>query len=178
MVDQVVPRAEAAPGQGESLAERNNRNLSDLLQELRVAGLGVQMLFGFLLSLPFTVRFARLDQAQLDLYRASLLCAALATSMLIAPVAYHRWVFRRHEKSRLLRSANVMALIGLTSVALAVTSAVWLILSVVGDGGIVGVAAGLVTATIAFTWFALPIGERLMGSQDVSTQPRRAAEGR
>ena len=85
---------------GESEAERNNRNLSDLLQELRVAGLGVQVLFGFLLSLPFTVRFKQLDALERALYRVSLLDAALAIALLVSPVAYHRWVFRRHEKRR------------------------------------------------------------------------------
>ena len=88
---------------GEPEAERNNRNLSDLLQELRVAGLGVQVLFGFLLSLPFTVRFKQLDALERALYRVSLLSAALAIALLVSPVAYHRWVFRRHEKGRLLR---------------------------------------------------------------------------
>src|SRR6202035_5437132 len=87
----------------ETLAERDNRNLNDLLQELRVAGLGVQVLFGFLLSLPFTVRFAQLDGVQQGLYEATLLCAALSTALLISPVAFHRWVFRKHEKGRLLR---------------------------------------------------------------------------
>ncbi|MGA2474438.1 MAG: DUF6328 family protein, partial [Acidimicrobiales bacterium] len=79
---------------GESEPERNSRNLSDLLQELRVAGLGVQMLFGFLLALPFTVRFTRLHRYQVDLSKTSLLFAALSTALLVAPVAYHRWVFR------------------------------------------------------------------------------------
>lgn len=146
---------------GESLAERNNRNLSDLLQELRVAGLGVQMLFGFLLSLPFTMRFAKLDAAQQDLYKGTLLCTALATALLIAPVAYHRWVFRRHEKGHLLKLANVFALLGLAAVALAVTLAIWLVLSFIGASWIVAVLAAVTSATFAFLWFALPIFERL-----------------
>src|SRR5271156_1167168 len=97
----------------ESEAERNNRNLSDLLQELRVAGLGVQVLFGFLLGLPFTVRFGRMDGSGRTLYQVSLICAAVATALLVSPVAYHRWVFRRHEKGRLLRYANTQAILGL-----------------------------------------------------------------
>ena len=98
---------------GESAAERNNRNLSDLLQEFRVAGLGVQVLFGFLLSLPFTMRFKQLDALERALYRVSLVTAALAIALLVSPVAYHRWVFRRHEKGRLLRFANTQAIVGL-----------------------------------------------------------------
>jgi O-antigen/teichoic acid export membrane protein len=150
----------------ESRAERNNRNLSDLLQELRVAGLGVQMLFGFLLALPFTVRFTMLDPAQRGLYRASLLCAALATALLISPVAYHRWVFRKHEKGQLLKTANVVAILGLIFVALAVCSAVWLILSFVGDSWPISVFAVLVMFSFFFLWFVLPIFERLTTHPD------------
>ena len=155
------PRDTSSERQNETLAERNDRNLSDLLQELRVAGLGVQMLFGFLLSLPFTVRFTKLDGAQQSLYKATLLCAALSTALLISPVAYHRWVFRKHEKERLLKFANTVALLGLASVALAVSLAIWLILSFVGGGWIVSVLAVATTATFAFLWFALPIFERM-----------------
>ena len=145
----------------EPLAERNNRNLSDLLQELRVAGLGVQVLFGFLLSLPFTVRFTELDGAQQDLYKATLLYTALSTALLISPVAYHRWVFRRHEKERLLRTANVLALLGLASVALAISLAIWLIMSFIGASWIVTALSAATSATFALLWFALPILDRL-----------------
>ena len=130
----------------ETETERHNRNLNDLLQELRVAGLGVQMLFGFLLALPFTVRFTRLDRTQIDLYKGSLLLAALSTALLVAPVVYHRWVFRRHEKARLLKFANVMAISGLACVALAINCAVWLVLTFVGEGFVVAACASIVTA--------------------------------
>ena len=147
-------------GLNESEAERNNRNLTDLIQELRVATVGIQVLFGFLLSLPFTVRFTRLDEVQRDLYRVSLLCAAAATALLVSPVGYHRWVFRRHEKGRLLRFANVMAILGLFGVALAVTSAVWLVLSFVGIDWVFSLLASIVTGMFVYLWFALPIYER------------------
>jgi Family of unknown function (DUF6328) len=87
----------------ESQAQRDDRNLGELLQELRVAGLGVQVLFGFLLSLPFTNRFTRLSPGQRDLYLASLVLAAVATALLVGPVADHRLVFRRGQKERLVR---------------------------------------------------------------------------
>src|SRR5271169_4578481 len=86
--------AESQDPRDESEAERDDRNLAELLQELRVAGLGVQVLFGFLLSLPFTTRFVKLSHAQHGLYVAALLLAATATALLLAPVAYHRLVFR------------------------------------------------------------------------------------
>lgn len=148
-------------GRGEeTTAERHDRNLSDLLQELRVAGLGVQVLFGFLLSLPFTVGFAKLDQAQRNLYEASLLLAALSTALLIAPVAYHRWVFHLHEKGRLLRTANRMALLGLASVGLAISMSVTFVLSFVDTGWMVSLFVALTVAVFAGLWFALPLLER------------------
>ena len=90
--------------------ERDDRNLMELLQELRVAGLGVQVLFGFLLSLPFTNGFAKLSHAQRGLYMADLILAALATILLVGPVAYHRLVFRHHLKNPLVNVANRSAI--------------------------------------------------------------------
>src|SRR6201997_1985377 len=104
----------------ESEAERLDRNLAELLQDLRVVGLGVQVLFGFLLSLPFTVRFSRLSQGQRDLYVASITLATIATILLLGPVAYHRLVFRAGMKESLVRVANAMAIFGLAAVAGAV----------------------------------------------------------
>jgi putative flippase GtrA len=145
---------------GESTAQRNDRNLSDLLQELRVAGLGVQVLFGFLLSLPFTTRFVKLGPSQRALYEASVLLAALSIALLVAPVAYHRWVFRLHEKDRLLRTANLMALAGLATVALAICSSVLLVLSFVAVGWVASLMVAITVATFAGLWFALPILSR------------------
>ena len=105
----VSPRqAKDDPGRSESEEERDDRNVAELLQELRVASIGVQVLFGFLLSLPFSARFGRLDLNQRHLYLAVVLLAASSTAQLSAPVAYHRMVFRRHRKAQLLRVANVL----------------------------------------------------------------------
>jgi Family of unknown function (DUF6328) len=104
----------------ETEAERDDRNLIELLQELRVGGLGVQVLFGFLLALPFTTRFAVLTHAQRDLYVASIVLAAVSTALLVGPVAYHRLVFRMHRKEQLVKDANLMAILGLAAVALAI----------------------------------------------------------
>src|ERR1700743_405331 len=106
----------------ETRAEQDDRNLIELLQELRVAGLGVQVLFGFLLSLPFTNRFTRLRPGQRDLYLASLVLSVVATALLLGPVAYHRLVFRQGQKEGLVQAANVMAVAGLAVVGLAVTA--------------------------------------------------------
>jgi hypothetical protein len=145
---------------GESTAERNDRNLSDLLQELRVAGLGVQVLFGFLLSLPFTNRFVKLGHSQRELYEASLFLAALSIALLVAPVAYHRWVFRMHEKDLLLRAANAMALAGLATVALAICASVLLVLSFVAVGWVASLLVAITVAAFAGLWFVLPIVSR------------------
>ena len=135
-------------------------NLAELLQELRVAGLGVQVLFGFLLSLPFSVRFVKLSHPQRDLYASSLLLAALSTALLCAPVAYHRLVFRHHEKERLLRVANVLALVGLGTVGLAISTAVLLIVSFVERGPAVPVIAAATVACFFGLWFAFPLAHR------------------
>jgi glucose dehydrogenase len=145
---------------GEPEAQRDDRNLAELLQELRVAGLGVQVLFGFLLSLPFTNRFERLGSAQRDLYVAALALAAVATALLVGPVAYHRLVFRRHRKEHLIRAANVMAMCGLVAVALAISAAVLLVLSYVLPGVAAMAISALVVLLFAGLWLALPLARR------------------
>jgi hypothetical protein len=147
-------------GRNETEAERDDRNVAELLQELRVAGLGVQVLFGFLLSLPFSTRFVRLSHAQRQLYVASLLLAALSTALLCAPVAYHRLAFRQHAKSQLLRAANVMALAGLATVGLAVSAAVLLVVSFVENGADVPIIAVGTAACFTGLWFVFPMARR------------------
>ena len=144
----------------ESSEERDDRNLAELLQELRVAGLGVQVLFGFLLALPFSARFAQLGQAQRDLYVTDLVLAAVATALLVGPVAYHRLVFRRHQKEHLVRFANTMAICGLVTVALAVSGAVLLIVSYVMPGALTVVIGVCVLLLFASLWFGLPVTRR------------------
>ena len=145
---------------GETGAERDDRNLLELLQELRVAGLGVQVLFGFMLSLPFTTRFVKLSHAQRELYLASLLLAAISTALLMGPVAYHRLVFRRHQKEVLVRDANIMALCGLAAVGLAISAAVLLVLSYVDRGLPAAIITVLVVFVFAGLWFVLPLARR------------------
>ena len=144
----------------ETQAERDDRNLIELLQELRVAGLGVQVLFGFLLSLPFTSQFKQLDGADRNLYLACLILAAVATALLLGPVAYHRLVFRQGEKERLVRAANVMAILGLITVALAVSMSLLLVAGFVAGYGTGILIAVLVLVMIALLWFALPLVRR------------------
>jgi Family of unknown function (DUF6328) len=155
-----MPQETSSDPRDETEEERDDRNLAELLQELRVAGLGVQVLFGFLLSLPFTAKFSRLSHGQRELYLASLLLAAVSTALLLGPVAYHRLVFRRHQKEHLVRAASTMAVLGLITVGLAVSAAVLLVSSFV----VTALPAALITVfTVCMfggLWFALPLARR------------------
>jgi uncharacterized protein DUF6328 len=144
----------------ESQAERDDRNLAELLQELRVAGLGVQVLFGFLLSLPFTTVFKQLSGAERDLYLACLILAAVATALLLGPVAYHRVVFRQGQKEKLVRAANTLAILGLITVGLAVSASVLLVAGFVAGYGTGSVIAVLVLIMFGLLWFAYPLARR------------------
>ncbi|MGI8452263.1 MAG: DUF6328 family protein [Streptosporangiaceae bacterium] len=145
---------------GETEAQRDDRNVMELLNELRVVGIGVQVLFGFLLGLPFTNRFSRLYTAQRGVYLTTVTLAALSTALLVAPVAYHRLLFRRHEKESLVRITNVLAIAGLVTVGLAVSCAVVLVVSFVAPGAPAIVITGLVVCAFAGLWFALPLSRR------------------
>jgi Family of unknown function (DUF6328) len=144
----------------ETEEERDDRNLVELLQELRVAGLGVQVLFAFLLALPFTTRFVQLSDAQRGLYLASLLLAGSATALLLGPVAYHRLVFRRRQKEHLIRAANVMAISGLAAVALAISAAMLLVVSYVAGGLPTLLIGGFMICLLGGLWFAFPLIRR------------------
>jgi hypothetical protein len=142
-------------------SERLDRNVAELLQELRVAGLGVQVLFGFLLALPFTNRFATVAQWQRSLYLADLVAAAGAILLLGGPVAFHRVVFRHHDRPELVRASNAMALGGLAAVALAVTGAVLLVSSYVAGTTAGVVITSLVGLSFAAAWGVLPLRTRM-----------------
>src|ERR1700735_2344749 len=144
----------------ETPEQRDDRNLAELLQELRVAGLGVQVLFGFLLAIPFTTKFAALSSDQRALYVATLLAAAVATALLLAPVALHRILFRQGQKEFLVRAANVLAILGLATVSLAVSATVALVLSYVTPGLPMVVITIVMLVLFAVLWFAFPLSRR------------------
>jgi len=144
----------------ETGAQRADRNLGELIQELRVAGLGVQVLFGFLLSLPFSNRFSQLDGAQRDLYMTCLVLSATATVLLIGPVAYHRMVFRRGLKEQLVRAANIQAILGLTVVGGAVLSSVLLVSWYVAGAVVGSVITAILGVLTVGLWFAVPLASR------------------
>jgi Sec-independent protein secretion pathway component TatC len=156
------------PGRAETEEERDDRNLVELLQELRVASIGVQVLFGFLLALPFSARFRELSHGQRDLYIAVVLLSALATAQLTAPVAYHRLVFRQHRKSQLLRMANILALTGLATVGIAICGAVFLVTSVVVTGIALPLIVAVTVCMFVGLWVVLPLVGRSHGRRSAS----------
>jgi hypothetical protein len=152
-----------ARARGETVHQVLDRNLGELLQELRVAITGVQVLFAFLLGLAFTARFATLDSLQLALYTVAVLATALATVVLIAPVSFHRLVFRRRQKAALVAVADRLLLAGLGLLVVAITSAVLLILDV-ALGRLQGlVGGGVIALTGLLTWYVLPVWVRRAG---------------
>src|SRR3954462_6162326 len=159
--------AEAAFGtaraRGETVHQVLDRNLGELLQELRVAITGVQILFAFLLGLAFTARFATLGGFERLVYTVALLSTALATIVLIAPVSFHRLVFRRRQKVALVVVADRLLMTGLALLVLAISSAVLLILEVVLGPWQGRVGGGLVALAGVLTWSALPVWARRAG---------------
>jgi O-antigen/teichoic acid export membrane protein len=150
----------ARDGRQESATERADRNFTELLQELRVAQTGVQILFAFLLTLPFTQRFARVDGEQRLVYLATLIASALATACLIAPVSHHRILFRRRRKPELVDSANRLALAGLAFLLVSVTGAVYLVFDVVAGVGPAAVVGGVLGLWLLYIWYLLPLWRR------------------
>lgn len=141
----------------ETEEQRANRNFSDLLEELRVAQTGVQILVAFLLTLPLQSGFPRLTPSMRHLYEVTLTAAVLAGVLLIAPVAFHRVVFRDHLKEPLVRASHRLALAGLTFLAAALTGAVTLALSV-ASGWPTALGVGVaVTVLVVLTWSVWPL---------------------
>jgi hypothetical protein len=147
-------------GRDETDAERLDRNLGELLQELRVALPGVQVLFAFLLAVPFQQGFTKITGFQEKVYFATLLLTATSAVLLISPSAYHRMTFRMQQKDDLVFLANKLAIAGLAFLALAMTGAIVLITDV-----LFGPVATAVTGVLALTmfvafWAVLPLQRR------------------
>ena len=153
----------AAESRGETVDEVLDRNVMELLQELRVAFTGVQILFAFLLSLAFTRRFEDLDGFQLAVYTTALMATALATLVLIAPVSFHRLVFRRRQKAALVAVADRLLIVGLALLIPAIGSSVLLIVDVALGRGPAVVLSSLTVLVGALTWYALPLAIRRSG---------------
>lgn len=140
--------------------ERLDRNLNELLQELRVALPGVQILFAFLLAVPFQQRFEEVTEFQRGVYYATLLLTGASTFLFIAPTAFHRLTFRLQQKDRLVKLANRLTIAGLACVALAVTGAVILITDFLYGMVPTVIAASLIFSIAALLWFVIPLRVR------------------
>ena len=159
MPDEDWPRSEEEQ-------ERENRRLMELLNELRVALTGVQVMFAFLLTVPFTQRFAQVTEFQRITYFATLLCAAVAVAFLIAPSAQHRILFRRHQKHQLIMIGNRLTIVGLAFLAVAMTGVVLLITDVLFKTTTVVVVTAGVACLFATLWYAIPLARRLRPDAD------------
>jgi Family of unknown function (DUF6328) len=147
-------------GREETEEERADRNLSDLLQELRVALPGVQVLFAFLLTVPFTQRFDDLSSFDQKLYYGVLITVALATVMLVAPTAGHRILFRRQQKEFIVTISNTLSLIGLLFLAIAMTGAIALISDFIFGATTAVISALVMAAAFAGFWYVGPLRRR------------------
>ena len=151
-------------GRQESEKERLDRNLQELLGELRVALPGVQVLFAFLLVVPFNQRFAEITSFQQTTYFVTLLLATAASACLIAPTAHHRIEFRAQDKKRIVFHATRLAIAGLALLAAAMTGAVMLITDFLYRSTTVAIVAASVALLFALLWFAWPV-KRLLDSE-------------
>jgi hypothetical protein len=145
----------------ETEEERLDRNLTELLNELRVALPGVQVLFAFLLGVPFTQRFSELTSYQEDIYYGTLICAAMASAFLIAPSAHHRLQFRQRDKHFIVLLANRLAIVGLTFLALAMTGVVLLITDFIFGALATTIATTATALVFAVLWYVVPLSRRM-----------------
>jgi Family of unknown function (DUF6328) len=148
---------------GETEVERLDRNWNSLLQELRVVQTGVQLLTGFLLTLPFQQRFGGLSAPMRDIYLATVACSVGATVLLIAPVAMHRLLFRRHRLQVLVSAAHRCAYAGLTMLGAAVTGTTVIIFGAVAGAGAAFTAGACALVLFTFFWLLLPLFLRTHG---------------
>jgi hypothetical protein len=156
-----APRPHPETGRLETEQERVDRNLSELLGELRVALPGVQVLFAFLLVVPFNQRFVEVTPFEKKVYFVTLMCTAMASVLLIAPSVHHRIAFRRQDKENIVLVANRFAVAGSVFLAIAMTGVILLVTDVLFGTLVTVLATGLVAVTFAIVWYAVPIRRRL-----------------
>jgi hypothetical protein len=157
---QVEDRSNEPDDDEESETERVNRNWNELLQELRVTQTGVQLLAGFLLTLPFQERFKDLSTGQEVDYLLVVVLAITATGLLVAPVSFHRSVFRQQEKEWLVLAAHWSARAGLVLMSIAMAGVMWLVFSVVVGNTAAWISSIAMGLFLVGLWFVVPLGAR------------------
>jgi len=156
----------------ESKGERLDRELGELLQELRVILPGVQVLLAFLLTAPFQQRFGQLSETERDVFFAAIVCATLATVLLIAPSAHHRLRWRARDKERLLRVGNLMAIWGTVFLGAAIVLALYVVTNVLFASNLALATAGVAALAFVVVWYLLPFAGRLSARQEQPDQAR------
>jgi ABC-type multidrug transport system fused ATPase/permease subunit len=151
---------------GETEQERLNRNMNELLQELRVSQTGVQILFAFLLTLPFTQRFTEVTSFQRDVYFVTLLLAGAASAFFIAPVSAHRLLFRRKGKAYLIFQSNWMSIAGLACLAVAIVGVILLIADFLFSTAMAVAVGTFFFLLFGVLWYALPLSWLLRHDDD------------
>ena len=154
-----------APGREETEYERVDRNLTELLGELRVALPGVQVLFAFLLTVPFQQRFQTATSFDKDVYFVTLCSTAIASILLIAPSAYHRLEFRLQDKEHIVEVANRFAVVGFLFLGIGMTGAILLVTNFLFSKGTSIVATVVAAALCIAVWYVVPVRRRLMLSR-------------
>ncbi|WP_456698587.1 DUF6328 family protein [Aeromicrobium sp. P5_D10] len=144
----------------EGAGNKIDRNWQELLQELRVAQTGIQILTGFLLTIPFTPRFEELSEARHAVYGSVLCCAVVATLLLMTPVALHRALFHQGARPWLVEMADRLARWGLAAQIVAISGAVWLILDLIGPWWIASIVVAALALFVVSVWVVLPLRAR------------------
>jgi hypothetical protein len=162
--------------ENETEKHRWDRNFADLLQELRVAQTGVQILFAFLLTLPFSNGFPKTTAFQKDIYVVALMSAAFATATIIAPVAFHRALFRQGRKPELVRYAHRMATGGLAFLLLSMVSSILLISDYLLNVWVAVVLTVIAGAWFVTLWVVVPWGRRNWTGEEVEEEGAAVAE--
>lgn len=147
----------------ESRNEQLTRNLNELLQEIRVAQAGIQILFGFLLTIAFTERYTAVSDYVRATHLVTVLFATASVALLTTPAAWHRLLFRLGRREEIIRVADVTAVIGLACLAVAMTGTVLLLAEMIIGGWPAVLLAALAALGFLLLWFVLPIRERMRG---------------
>ena len=153
----------------ESKEDRHNRELIELLNELRVALPGVQVLFAFLLAVPFANGFPKLSSFDRDIFFVAFIATALSTALLIAPSSYHRLRWRQHDKERMLVISNRLTIAGLACLAIAITAAVFVITDFLFHRAWAATFTALIALAFLALWYGLPLAAAI---RDRRTQTR------
>ncbi len=148
-------------GRGADGQERRARELAELLQELRVVLPGVQVLFAFLLTVPFAVGFTGISPLQKGVFCGTLVCTALSTGLFMAPSAHHRLLWRQRAREHRLKVANRLVIAGMVLLLPAIIGSLFVITDVLFGSRPASLSTAAVALFLAYVWFVMPIRYRL-----------------